>query len=352
MSSVSFLPNENYTVNETSSNSESQSIGEHFEERRIPLIINCALNAPLSLTAIFGNMIVIFSIWKTPSLHSPSNILLLGLAVCDFGVGLTVQPFYIIYTSFYLANHQQTWLASLKVFNVLANLVCGVSFLTTTAVSIDRYIAIHLHLRYRELVTLRGTSLLLVVLWIISAFVASTIIWKQNLAFFLVTSLIVVCLFSTFGVYVRIFIVVRQHQRRIQDQQSRKTRNYGNTTQFAKSAIGMFYVCFVHFLCYVPYFVFLILRDIYQTNTFTILATEYAQTLIFLNSSLNPVVYCWRLGEIRKAVKRSLASLGCKRFENPEGRVITIAEISLKWFRASWQPRRIDWFCNIEPHKW
>ena len=296
----------------------------------MPLIINCALNAPLSLTAIFGNMVVIYSLWKTPSLHSPSNLLLLGLAVCDFGVGITVQPFYIIYQSFYLANHLKTWLATMKVYNVLSNLVCGVSFLTTTAVSVDRYIAIHLHLRYRELVTLRGTGVLLVVLWIIAAFVASTLIWKQNITFFLVTSLIVVCLFSTFGVYVRIFTVVRQHQKRIQGQQSQKIRNYGNTKQFAKSAIGMFYVCFVHFLCYLPYFVFLILRDMYETNTFTILATEYAQTLIFLNSSLNPIVYCWRLGEIRTAVKRSLASFGCRRFENPEGRVNTIAEISLK----------------------
>ena len=335
MSSVSFLPNVNYTNNVTSSYSESQSSENYFVERRIPLIINCALNAPLFLTAILGNVVVIYSIWKTPSLHSPSNILLLGLAVCDFGVGITVQPFYIMYQSFYFANHLQTWLATMKVYNVLANLVCGVSFLTTTAVSIDRYMAIHLHLRYRELVTLRGTGVVLAVLWIIAAFVASTLIWKPNLTLFLVASVIVVCLFSTFGIYVRMFTVVRQHQRRIQGKQSQKTRNFGNTKQLGKSAIGMFYICFVHFLCYVPYFVFLILRDMCKTTTFTILATEYAQTLIFLNSSLNPILYCWRLGEIRTAVKRSLASLGCKRFENPEARVITIAEISLKRFRAS-----------------
>ena len=330
MSSVSLLQNENYTNNVTGSDSESQSSEEHFAERQVPLFINCALNAPLSLPAILGNMVVIYSIWRTPSLHSPSNILLLGLAVCDFGVGIIVQPFYIIYQSFFLADHLQTWLAAMKVYNVLSNLVCGVSFLTTTAVSIDRYIAIHLHLRYRELVTLRGTGLLLVLSWIIAGFVASTIIWKPNLTFFLVASLIVICLCGTFGIYVKIFSVVRQHQRRIQGQQSQETCNSGNTKLFAISAIGMFYVCFVHFLCYVPYFVFLSLRDMYEKNNFTTLATEYAQTLIFLNSSLNPVVYCWRLGEIRTAVKRSLASLGCKRFENPEVRVINIAEISLK----------------------
>ena len=330
MSSVTFLRNENYTNNVTSSNLESQSIEENFAERQVPLIINCALNAPLSLTAILGNMVVIYSIWRTPSLHSPSNILLLGLAVCDFGVGITVQPFYIIYQSFYLADHRQTWLEAMKVYNVLSNWVGGVSFLTTTAVSIDRYIAIHLHLRYRELVTLRGTGLLLVILWIIAGFVASTQIWKPNMTLFLVGSVIVVCLCGTFGTYVRIFTVVRQHQKRIQGQQTQNSRNTGNIKLFAKSAIGMFYVCFIHFLCYVPYFVFLILRDMYKTNTFTILAMEYAQTLIFLNSSLNPVVYCWRLSEIRTAVKRSLVSVGCKRFENPEARVTTIAEINLK----------------------
>ena len=330
MSLVGLLPNESYTNNFTISDSESQKSEDYFGEKRLPLIINCALNAPLSLTAILGNMLVIYSIWKNPSLHSPSNILLLGLAVCDLGVGITVQPFYIIYQSFYLTNHLQTWLATMKVYNVLSNLVCGVSFLTTTAVSIDRYIAIHLHLRYRELVTLRGMALLLVVLWLIAAFVASTLIWKSNITFFLVASLIVVCLFSTFGIYVKIFTVVRQHQRRIQGQQSQKTRNFGNTKQLVKSAVGMFYVCFVHFLCYAPYFVFLILRDMYKTKTFTILATEYAQTLIFLNSSLNPMVYCWRLGQICVAVKRSLASFGCRRFENREARVITIAEIGLK----------------------
>lgn len=330
MSLADLLPDENFTNNFTISNSESQSGEDYFGERRVPLIINCALNAPLSLTAILGNILVIYSIWKSPSLHSPSNILLLGLAACDFGVGITVQPFYIIYQSFYLASHLQTWRETMKVYNVLSNLVCGGSFLTTTAVSLDRYIAIHLHLRYRELVTLRGTALLHVVLWFIAAFVASTLIWKPNMTFFLVASLIVVCLFGTFGIYVRIFAVVRQHQRRIQGQQSQRTQNFGTTKQFAKSAVGMFYVCFVHFLCYVPYFVFLILRDMYKTNTFTILGTEYAQTLIFLNSSLNPIVYCWRLGEIRVSVKRSLASLGFKRFESRQARVLTIAEISLQ----------------------
>lgn len=127
--------------------------------------------------------------WNSPALlHSLSNFLLFGLAFCDFGVGITEQPFYIIYQSFYLNNHPQAWLATMEVFNVISNLFCGVSFLTTTAVSIDRYLALHLHLRYRELVTTRRTFRLPGSLWIIAFLVASTLLWKPSITFFRSTS--------------------------------------------------------------------------------------------------------------------------------------------------------------------
>lgn len=142
MAFTDFSLNGNYTTMNSSNQSNSEDV--YLEERRVPLIVNCALNAPLSLAAILGNTVVIYSIWNNPSLHSPSNILLFGLAVCDFGVGITVQPFYIIYQSFYLTNQRQTWRATMEVFNIISNLFCGVSFLTTTAVSIDRYLAVHL----------------------------------------------------------------------------------------------------------------------------------------------------------------------------------------------------------------
>lgn len=308
-------------TNINGSNTESSS-QDYFGERTVPLILNCALNAPLSLVAMLGNAAVVYSIWSNPSLHFPSNIILVGLAICDFGVGMVVQPLYIIYQSFYLTNRLQTWLAAMEVFNIISNLFCGVSFVTTTAVSIDRFLAVHLHLRYREFVTARRTIILLGILWFVSGCVASTLIWNKNITFFTVVSVIAVCLFITFSVYVKIFSVVRRHQRRIQGQQIQSTRSLENS----RSTMGMFYICIIHFLCYLLYFVCLILRDLYKKNLFTILATEFAQTFIFLNSSLNPIIYCWRLQEIRSVVKRSFASLGCNYLEDIEAsraRVIT-----------------------------
>lgn len=306
----------NSTLNE-SSNTDCWRLdhcGQHHMYRNlaVPVFVNCVLNAPLSMTAIIGNILVIYSMWHSSALlRSPSNFLLFGLAVCDLGVGVTVQPFYIIYQSFYLTYHLQAWLATMEVFNVISNLFCGVSFLTTTAVSIDRYLALHLHLRYRKLVTMRRTFRVLGSLWIIAVLTASTLLWKPNITFFAALFVIATCIFITIVVYVKIFTIVRFHRKKILKQLGQEKFT---VLQQTKSAVNMFYVCLIHTFCYIPYFVFLILRDGYKTTDFTVLGTEFAQTLIFLNSSLNPILYCWRLRDIRIAVKRTTAKIRCNRF--------------------------------------
>ena len=58
-------------------------------------IVNAILNIPLRPFAIVGNALIFISLVRTPSLLSPSNVLLLSLALTDLGVGLVVQPYYI-----------------------------------------------------------------------------------------------------------------------------------------------------------------------------------------------------------------------------------------------------------------
>ncbi|KAL9958759.1 hypothetical protein ACROYT_G035817, partial [Oculina patagonica] len=59
------------------------------------VIINCVINAPLMLTSIIGNTLVLAAILRTPSLRSPSIMFLSSLAVSDLLVGFFVQPLYI-----------------------------------------------------------------------------------------------------------------------------------------------------------------------------------------------------------------------------------------------------------------
>ena len=104
------------------------------------VIINCVLNAPLMLTSIIGNSLVLAAVWKTPSIRSISMIMLCSLAVSDLLVGFVVQPLYI-------ANELTKDILLHRVSGMIGFYVCGVSFGTMTAISIDRLMALHYHMR-------------------------------------------------------------------------------------------------------------------------------------------------------------------------------------------------------------
>ena len=82
--------------------SENDSAGyypnskEIFSHPNSVFIINSVLNAPLMITSIIANTLVLTALWRTPTLRSPSLTLLCSLAVSDFLVGIVVQPLYVI----------------------------------------------------------------------------------------------------------------------------------------------------------------------------------------------------------------------------------------------------------------
>ena len=113
-------------------------------------IAKCVFNSFLSYTAIMLNIVTIHAIRKTPSLPKTLKTLLLSLAVSD--VGFLVQPFY---TSLLIKWIQQmiSNCNTYEIFSIIGVFLGMASFLGIVAVSVDRFLAIHLHLRYQELVT-------------------------------------------------------------------------------------------------------------------------------------------------------------------------------------------------------
>lgn len=103
-------------------------------------MLNGELNVPLSVTTIIGNTVVIMPIYMEKTVAaSPSNKIPFGLADRDVGLVFLVQPLYVIYQSFYIANQKLTWLILMKAFNILSNLLqYSISFPTIAAVSVDR----------------------------------------------------------------------------------------------------------------------------------------------------------------------------------------------------------------------
>ena len=126
-------------------------------------IVNCVFNAFSAYTAIMLNILIIHAIRKTSSLPKPLRTLLLSLAVSDLGVGLLVQPLYI---SIMINPTSSTIIA----FTIISLLFGNASFFSVVAISVDRYLAIHLHLRYDELVTPKRVLTAVIFFWFLCVF--------------------------------------------------------------------------------------------------------------------------------------------------------------------------------------
>ena len=105
----------------------------------------CLLNGLLMLLTIMGNVLVLTAMLKTP-LRSPSTIFLCSLAVSDLLVGFVVKPIYI---GFRLNPGPELE----HLAYILVSLACSVSLCTMTAISVDRFMALHFHLRYPDMMT-------------------------------------------------------------------------------------------------------------------------------------------------------------------------------------------------------
>ena len=277
------------------------------------LVINCAVNFPLALISIIGNTLVLHGVCKTPSLRSPSIILLCGLALSDLTVGAVVQPLFVADNFIRLYSHRQRLKdVFLSVFNIFGYSLCGTSLVTVTAISIDRLIAIQKPLQYPNMVTIPRVRRTLVTIWTICVLLASSVLWGKTFLLISIGIVISACLCVSTISHVVIYRKVRHHQHAIQIQVQAVKSNNGvvnNMSGLKRYVINSLIVFLVLVICYCPFFVISIISSFYTINEF--LARSLTSTIVFVNSVINPFIYCWRLREIREAVKQTCRELVC-----------------------------------------
>ena len=268
-------------------------------------IVNVVLNVFSALTAIVFNSITIQAIRKTSSLPNPLKILLLSLAYSDLAVGLVAQPLWIVT----LSREEDT-----EVLCIIQYALANASFLGIMALNVDRFLAVHLHLRYRELVTYKRVLRLAILTWVLSALLSSICcLVTENLNPFMNITIIVwsLCLIFLTVISCRLYFAVRVHTKQIQASQLNQTAlsdELANAFRLRKSSVSSFYVNFVFLVCYLPFFCSLIYGIFFKKAAFTnsqIWQELFllSRTLMFINSCLNPVIYCWRMRDIRHAIK-------------------------------------------------
>ena len=277
-----------------------------YEELQTTYVLYCVFNSFLCHTVIMLNIVTIYALRRISSLPKTLRTLLLSLAVSDVGVGLLGQPFSISFLVMWLQQNDPGC-NTYKGFLIVSGSVAIASFFGVVALSVDIFLAIHLHLRYQELnVTHKRVVAVVIVIWVLSVFLSLMILWVPvYISSGLLIILGVVGFFVTAVVYIKIYFAVQRHKNQIhvlQVQQAAGNDEIANLTSLVKSAFGVFYVFLLFLICYLPY---CIVMAVYQISGPSIPFKKvylFSWTLAYLNSSLNPVIYCWKMAHIRHSV--------------------------------------------------
>ena len=288
---------------------------------KAPLIVNCVLNSFLSCTAITLNTLTILALRRlTSHLSKTLRMLLLNLAVTDLGVGLLAQPSYVVYLVMIIQGKTQTFTSeiTLQIVYITGKFLSYVSFFGVVALAADRFLSIYLHLRYQELVTYKRVLSVVISIWILSAILALIFSQRRQFDFYISVPIESVCYLATALCYLKIYLLVRHHKTEILTQRTQVTQeqieNEANAAKLKKSATSTFYLYLVFVACYVPRMC--IMSIISSAGESTALLRHlrlYTFTLVFLNSSLNPLIYCWKMRHIGKAIMVILRNLAPNR---------------------------------------
>lgn len=283
---------------------------------RVLMITLCVFNIINSFVATFGNLIVIHALWKSTSMTSNLRKFFLSLAFSDLAVGLFAQLTYGIIIAVMLkiaANdnynfgHLCPTIVNLCYFS--AHFLACASCLNITTIAVDRLLAVSLHLRYQEIVTSKRVTVILVSLWTVSAVISALYISLPDLNSLVTVAIECTGLLVTAVAYIRIYQVVRYHLNQIERQLQLQYHEAVDFFRERRSAINAFFVFVVFIACYIPNFCTAMLL-IYNSSRVCYLAAYHVTSfLILLNSSLNPLIYCWRYREIREVVKSTVKKI-------------------------------------------
>ncbi|XP_070771095.1 trace amine-associated receptor 4-like [Enoplosus armatus] len=271
----------------------------------------------ISLLTVALNLLVIISISHFRQLHTPTNLLLLSLAVSDFLVGLLVMPIETLLT-------ENCWILGdlmCSLYYLLPVIIISASVGNMVLISVDRYVAICDPLHYSTKVTEKTVTICVLMCWICSVFYGIFLLYdnlKQpgrynscvgecvvNIAgavdvvvtFIIPIIVIIVLYMSVFLVAVSQARAIKSHIATVSLKRSKSVKVHKSELK-ASRTLGVLLVVFL--MCYSPYYcVSLTGHDILigsSTEAFMIF-------LMYLNSCLNPVIYALFYPWFKKATR-------------------------------------------------
>ncbi|XP_038579686.1 trace amine-associated receptor 13c-like [Micropterus salmoides] len=292
------------------------SCKKHIRPQSEAMLIYIVLSS-ISLLTVALNLLVIISISHFRQLHTPTNLLLLSLAVSDFLVGLLVMPFQILLT-------EPCWL--------LGDLVCALhyfinfmiicaSVVNMVLISVDRYVAICDPLHYPNKITTERVQIWVFLCWGYSVFYSVALLYdnlkqpgKYNSCYgeCVINIIGAVDLIFSFVIpisaiiilYVRVFVVAVSQARAMRSHITAVTLKSSETVTAKKSEIKaartLGVIVAVFLMCYCPYYCVSLSGYELVMGSSTEVVMGF---LVFFNSCLNPMLYAFFYPWFRKSVK-------------------------------------------------
>ncbi|KAK2814434.1 hypothetical protein Q5P01_000477 [Channa striata] len=271
----------------------------------------------MSLLTVVLNLLVIISISHFRQLHTPTNLLLLSLAVSDFLVGLFVIPFKILYT-------EPCWLLgdlACVLGNIVPYITVCASLVNMVLISVDRYVAVCDPLHYATKITQKRVKICVLLCWVSCVFYSFMILYDNMKQPGRYNSCYGQCVINVLGavdifmsfilpistiviLYLRVFVVAVSQARAMRSHitavklQSSVTVTVKKSELKAARTLGVVVAVFI--VCYCPYFcVSLSSSDLIIGSS----SEAFMSFLLLFNSCLNPVIYVFFYSWFRKSAK-------------------------------------------------
>ncbi|XP_059401397.1 trace amine-associated receptor 13c-like [Carassius carassius] len=278
----------------------------------------------LSAWTVFLNLLVIISISHFKKLHTPTNLLILSLAVADMLVGLIVMPIEatrLIETCWYFGD------TFCRLFLTIMGLLFSASLGNLVLIAIDRFVAVCHPLLYPQKITTTKTLIIVSLCWFCSSAyntaIVTSISHKKYACYGECTIMItsdwtVIDLFFSFLIpctiiitlYLRIFYVAHQQVKVINSLvKCGKHVNDGFVKRKSerKAALTLGIIVTIYLVCWIPFFILSLTGNTGMAST-----TAYILLwILYINSGLNPLIYALFYPWFKMSVKHILT---CKIF--------------------------------------
>ncbi|XP_071268438.1 trace amine-associated receptor 1-like [Salvelinus alpinus] len=269
----------------------------------------------MSVLTVCGNLLVIIPIIHFKQLHTPTNYLILSLAVSDLLLGVLVMPPRMVYSV------ESCWYFGdlfCKIQTSTDIMLCNTSILNLCFISIDRYYAVCRPLLYRTKITVHVVLIMMLVTWTGSAIVVFGIvflgisIWGmdvaceggcilfQNKASSTASSVLSFYIpgVGLLSIYLKIFLIAQRQARSIQGTTNQNT--VGKSQRKATKTLAIIMGVFLSF--WTPFFVINSIDPFISYSTPPVLF-ETLIWIAYLNSTINPMVYAFFYSWFRRAFR-------------------------------------------------